>query len=583
MSSRASFLAELKRRKVFKVGAAYLVVAWLVIQVVATVAPQMQLPDWLPRAVTLILVVGFPIALVLSWLFDATAAGVVRDPVDAANAVTVAGTHTATASQKSIAVLAFADLSPAHDQEYFSDGMAEEILNALAKIKDLKVAGRTSSFYYKGRNEDLRGIGKTLGVANLLEGSVRKQGDRVRITAQLVRSDDGFHLWSETYDGDLTDVFELQDRIAHAIAEKLDLILHGDQRKQLVAVATENPEAYALYLQATSIFNRREGFRIPEAIAQLNEALRLDPKFARGHARLAALYVLATSYRSDGFDANLEASERHARLALELDPLLGEPHAVIGLICGQRRQFADQLAASERALTLDPGDANANYWNALALVCVGYSRRGNALLDHSLAIDPIFSIALLWRGLGHAYAGDMDRAEVLFQRAADVGLGHAGFGLSMVAAARGDLAEAIAQEAAASRFYMHDLPAATPEVFARALYGNSDDRALATAQIDTYLATRPEVIAGIVPMVLIRMGQPARALALAQQHRTHNDPIFLHVLWSPFGRVARSLPEFPEFVRRMGLAALWDRYGAPDMCHKNAAGDYVSHSETDRA
>lgn len=386
MSSRSSFLAELKRRKVFKVGAAYLVVAWLVIQVVATVAPQMQLPDWLPRAVTLILVVGFPIALVLSWLFDATPAGVVRDPVDAANVVPVAGTHTATVLQKSIAVLAFADLSPAHDQEYFSDGMAEEILNALAKIKDLKVAGRTSSFYYKGRNEDLRGIGKTLGVANLLEGSVRKQGDRVLITAQLVRSDDGFHLWSGTYDGDLNDVFELQDRIARAIAEKLDLILHGDQHRQLVAVATENPEAYALCLQAASIFNRREGPRVPEAIVQLNEALRLDPKFARGHARLAALYVLATSYRSDGFDANLEAGEQHARLALELDPRLAEPHLAIGLICGQRRQFADQLAANERALALDPADANANYWNAVALVCAGYSRRGNELLDQSLAI-----------------------------------------------------------------------------------------------------------------------------------------------------------------------------------------------------
>ena len=150
---------------------------------------------------------------------------------------------------------------PGVNQEYFSDGIAEEILNALVKVKDLKVAGRTSSFSFKGKNEDLRTVGKALGVAHVLEGSVRKQGDRVRITAQLIRTKDGFHLWSETYDGDLQDVFVLQERIAQAITGKLQVILQGDQKTRLVQAGTRNTEAYGLYLKASAIFNRREPCR----------------------------------------------------------------------------------------------------------------------------------------------------------------------------------------------------------------------------------------------------------------------------------------------------------------------------------
>jgi TolB-like protein len=571
-----SLIAELQRRKVFKVSLAYLVVAWLVIQVVAILAPQMHLPEWIPSTITLILLVGFPIAVVMAWFFDVTPEGVVRDPADVAvppaaplaEVAPVAASVEKSAAQKSIAVLAFADLSPTHDHEYFSDGMAEEILNALAKIKDLKVAGRTSSFYYKGRHEDLRSIGKTLGVANLLEGSVRKQGDRVRITAQLIRSDDGFHLWSETYDGDLSDVFELQDQIARAITGKLDLILHGDQHEQLVPVATVNPEAYALYLQATGIFNRRHAARFPDAIAQLKDALRLDPKFARGHARLASLYALATLYTSSGHKEMVDAADKHARLALDLDPKLAEPHVALGLVCSQQRRYIDQRVAFDRAIAIDPDDATSLYWLASMLIYTGYTAKGNAVLDRVLAIDPIMPIALFWRGLGHAYAGEMDRAERLLGQSADVGLGHVGFGLSVVAYARGQADEAIAQETAANRMYMSDFLPGSAEVLARGCYGSADARAEALRFIDDYLATEPAVIAGLVPRSMVRMGQPARALALVQDRWSNNDPIFYYVLWTPEGHVARSLPEFPQFARRTGLAALWDLYGAPDLCHQ---------------
>ena len=193
-------------------------------------------------------------------------------------------------------MLAFADLSPQHDQDYFSDGIAEEILNALAQVKDLKVAGRTSSFSFKGKNEDLRIIGATLGVAHVLEGSVRKQGDKVRITAQLIRSKDGFHLWSETYDGDLKDVFALQERIAQSITEKLAVVLSGKQAAQLVNAGTSNPEAYALYLKATATFDKRDGAHMPEAIKQLQQAVALDPGYARAYSRLATLQAILPTY-----------------------------------------------------------------------------------------------------------------------------------------------------------------------------------------------------------------------------------------------------------------------------------------------
>ncbi|WP_146908520.1 hypothetical protein [Arenimonas daejeonensis] len=167
----------------------------------------------------------------------------------------------APAARKSIAVLAFADLSPEQDQEYFSDGMAEEILNALAQVPGLKVTGRTSSFHFKGRDEDLRTIGEVLGVEHILEGSVRKQGNQVRITAQLVQASDGFHVWSQVYDGELSDVFELQERIAHAIADKLKLVLQDGPSQRLVTASTSSPEAYEKYLQATAIINRRQAPR----------------------------------------------------------------------------------------------------------------------------------------------------------------------------------------------------------------------------------------------------------------------------------------------------------------------------------
>nr|MBP8081319.1 hypothetical protein [Arenimonas sp.] len=330
-------IAELQRRNVIRMAGLYLVGAWLLVQVAGTVLPWFSVSESILRGLVVVLVIGFVPALAFAWIFEMTPDGLKRDaevsPAEsiapqtarrmdriiiaalvlalvyfgfdkfvlaprraAAPAADVsqspppkAASTVPASDRKSIAVLAFTNMSADRDNEYFSDGIAEEILNSLAKVKDLKVAGRTSSFYYKGKNQDLRAIGKALGVAHVLEGSVRKQGDKVRVTAQLIRSEDGIHLWSETYDGDLKDVFALQESIARAITDELKVVLQGKQAARLVDTGTDNAEAYALYLQATSIFNRRDGDHFPEAIAALEAATRLDPDYARAYARLASL------------------------------------------------------------------------------------------------------------------------------------------------------------------------------------------------------------------------------------------------------------------------------------------------------
>ena len=589
--------------------------SFAVLQVVEPVLHAFHLPEWSLTVVVSVLGAGFPITVVLAWVFDLTARGITRTapaagqeeeggqvlsgprlavlllslgllaaapgvvylfvwPGNARRIEPVPSEASTVDGPPSIAVLAFADLSPGKDQEYFSDGIAEEILNALARVRGLKVAGRTSSFHFKGRNEDLHAIGAALGVQNVLEGSVRKQGNRVRITAQLIKAKDGFHLWSRTYDGELTDVFELQERIARAITEELKVVLQGDPQARLVPVATRNPEAYALYLQATAIFNRRDGTRFADAVVQLDQALRLDPAFARAHSRLAALYAILPSYTARDVGVALAAAEKHARRAIELDAALAEPHAVLGLLLSHQRRWDDERVAFQRALALDPDDITANFWFATTLVAVGYGRQGAEVLERVLVLDPILPNALMWRGTQLFNQGDLDGAERLLRRANDLGLHYVGLGLSAVSDARGRREEAVEQLVPALRAFLGDFAPGSAEVLARGIFGEGESRAKAVALVDAYLATRPAIVAGIAPYALLRLGQSERALAVADGAPTANDALFFGVLWGPFGRVARTSPGFPEFARKVGFADLWERHGPADGCRRVAPRDY---------
>ena len=620
-----NFISELKRRNVIRMAGLYLVGAWLITQVAGTVLPMYEAPAWIARSVVTILAVGFIPAMIFAWIFELTPDGLKRDSeipeaqsiapqtarkmersilvlfaialaffgfdkfylapkreeaaVSAASvkvkAQTLAEIKTSV-SEKSIAVLPFVNMSADKDNEYFSDGISEEILNALTKLDDLKVAGRTSSFFFKGKNENLTTIGKTLGVAHVLEGSVRKQGEKVRITAQLIRTRDGFHLWSETYDGDLKDVFALQENIAQAITGKLQVILQGNQKTTLVKTGTTNTEAYALYLQATAIFNRREGARFADAIDMLNKAIALDPRYARAHSRLAALHTVNSNYASgSAFSEALPLIEFHSRRATELDPSLAEPFAALGNAFNQRRQFLESDKAFARALKLDPNDVTANFWLAAQLINTGYMREGTAALDRTLALDPLLPNALLWRARTYVFDGDLENAERLLRLAAEVGHVFVGIGQTRLDIARGDKVAAInSTTKGLAGYFTSGFPPEAAALFSKAIYGDAEAKKKTLALIDTYLAGKPEYIAGVVPYVLIRSGEVGRGLTLSQDKPTANDSMLLSEMFRRNSEI-KGAPEFPEFARRSGLAALWDVKGPPDHCRKNDKGDYV--------
>jgi TolB-like protein len=604
-----SLVSELHRRKVIKVGGAYLVVAWLAVQVVSIAFPAFEAPAWALRVFILLAMLGFPAALLLAWAFDATPDGLRRDvsatgskrmfaigavlaalalgwyfiapvavrevPPAAPVAAAPVAPAVAAVPRKSIAVLPFVNMSADKDNEYFSDGIAEEILNALAKVDGLKVAGRTSSFQYKGRNESLQAIGAALGVAHVLEGSVRKQGDKVRITAQLIQASDGYHLWSETYDGDLADVFELQERIARSITDELKVVLDGAQAKRLVDTGTSNTDAYSLYLQASAIFNRREGRRMPEAIALLEQATKLDPAYARAYARLASVHSISGNYRTIPGETAVANVRDAARRAIELDPQLGEPHAALGLVYGSQRRFQDEREEFERALALDPDDVTTNVWYSFALIRTGYRREGIKVLDRALQLDPLLPIALMWRSMEDLGDGHVDEADRKLRLAAENNLMFVGLGQFRVDRARGDTAAGIAHLGQALGVFDADFPDGSNEVFARACFHDEAARSESLRRIDAYLATDPKPVAGLAVFTLLCLGEHERAMEAIERGPTSNDALFMPGAFRAGeypGWIAS--PRFALMARRIGLVAHWDRYGPPDACRKQGA-EYV--------
>ena len=608
---KRGLFAELKRRNVLRAAALYAAGAWLLVQIVTQVGPVFDLPPATQRWIIIAAIIGFPFWCAFAWAYEWTPQGLKRESEVAADTSIVRSTGrkmdraiivvlaiavvmlladrfvmhrdganvtaVTAASDRSIAVLPFTDLSPQHDQEYFSDGMAEEILNALAQVRDLKVAGRTSSFQFKGKNEDLRTIGHMLGVASVLEGSVRKQGDKLRITAQLIRASNGFHLWSNSYDGDLKDVFELQERIARAITEQLQVVIADDQRTRLVPIATTSPEAHELYLQATAVFNHRDGEKMVDAIAKLAKATQLDPNFARAHSRAAALGAIVGSYTGVDVDKTLAAAEQEANLAIDLDPTLAEPHAALATIYGYRRHWVAAFVELERAAPLDPNDSNAIFWRGLALIDTGYVTEGIAAIDKSLKIDPLLPNALAWRSFWYLNAGDRESSRRLAQLANEQGLPFSDRYLGMIAHEEGRDADAVTLFAHGTRYSYGGFP--NPDEAARALaegvYGEATAKPKAVAMIDAYLAAHPKSVGPAAPWALLLLREPARALAVGQDPRTIPDTLFLSWLWSKWGADARKLPQFPEFARKLGFVELWDQRGPPDTCRRIAPGDYA--------
>ena len=340
---------------------------------------------------------------------------------------------------------------------------------------------------------------------------MRKQGDKVRITAQLIQAEDGYHLWSETYDGDLKDVFALQERIARAITGQLQVVLAGPAAQPVVKVATTNPEAYALYLQASSIFNRREGPRMGEAIAMLERALALDPGFARAEARLSTMLALAPLYLNMA-DAPARVDE-HARRASELDATLGEPYAARAQSRVRQRKYLEAWPEFERALALDPDDVTANFWHAIYLVGTGYSKAGTAGLDRVLALDPLLPNALFWRGFQYLNAGDLASARRAFSLAQDQRLAFAAAGLGHVELAEGHRDQAMSLLKTGLRALQIDLSEPDAALLARATVGEQQAREAVRALFDRAAAAPDGAVPPVFLRTLLLMGDAERVFS----------------------------------------------------------------------
>ena len=458
------WFAELRRRKVFRVAAVYLVAAWLAIQVAGTVFEPMGLPAWTLRLVIVLAAIGFPVACALAWAFDVTPRGIERTPDVPAATPAAPAEVTATplpspgASADSVAILPFADMSPARDQEYFCDGIAEEIINALCCVRGLRVASRTSSFQFKGRAADVREIGRSLGVGAVLEGSVRKAGDRVRITAQLVSAADGYHLWSESYDRELQDIFAIQSDIAQRLARSLRGALSPRETALLERGGTRNPEAYDLYLRGQKWLREYSDGAAVAAIPLFRGAIERDPQFAQAHAGLASALAVKGLWRIDMTEAEtaeaLAASER----ALALEPYIPEAHVARACLLSMQGRNAEASRGFEEAIRLNPsahltyymygrhcfgaGDmekAVELYRDAIRLEPDDYqtqamlegplhslgrteeareaNRQAGLKIDRRLQIRPDDVRALLLGAVQAAHEGNADRARVLGERA----------------------------------------------------------------------------------------------------------------------------------------------------------------------
>ncbi|MEP6975859.1 MAG: hypothetical protein ABI787_12600 [Spartobacteria bacterium] len=442
-----NFFAELKRRNVYKVAVGYGVVAWLIMQVADTIVPALHLPDSLTTAVVVICLLGFPIALVIAWAFELTPDGIVRTAeadatvpprqgkrtwvvvVLAAGALSVAlffvGRYTArpdvsdAAMAKSIAVLPFANLSRDPDNAFFADGIQDEILTRLAKISELKVISRTSTQRYKSSPENLPEIAKQLGVAHILEGSVQKTGEKVRVTVQLIRAGTDSHLWAESYDRNLTDILAVESEVAAKIAESLQARLSGTEQRAVAARPTENAEAYEAFLRGLAIWNQLESSPVENQlmVVYLDRAVQLDPQFAVAWAYLS----VAHTFNYAEFDASahhLAEAKRALDAARRLAPESGETQFALGFYYYRGlRDFDAALVALAKARSQSANRVAAIEFSAYVKRRQGKWEEALVLHAESLEIDPRNPILLSEAALSYRALRRFREAEALVDQA----------------------------------------------------------------------------------------------------------------------------------------------------------------------
>src|SRR5437868_7930564 len=584
-----SFFAELKRRNVYKVAIAYVVVAWLLIQAASIFFPAFDAPSWVMKVFIIVIVFGFPVALIFSWAFEITPEGIKLESeieqsksitrrtgrkivaVTIALAVVAAGLFvyqlvrsksdtlssptTAMIANKSIAVLPFDNLSRDPDNAYFCEGVQDEILTRLAKVADLKVISRTSTQHFKSTPDNLPQIAKQLGVTNILEGSVKKASDQVRVNVQLINALTDAHLWGDTYDRKLTDIFAVESEIAKTIAEMLQARLTGSEKTLITKTPTVNPEAYELYLKGRFFWNKRTGADLLKSIDYFKQAVEKDQKYALAYAGLADAYVLLPPYGAASPSESFPQAEAAARKALELDDTLAEAHASLGqVLLFYDLDFAGSTMEFERALSLDPNYATAHHWygGGGPLLALGQFDRAIKEGKRAVELDPLSLINNADLGWLYFNARRYNEAEAQARKTLEMDshfyLAH--YYLGEVLQLKGQLTAAIAEYKKAAE--LDDDPFVLGLLAqAYAKLGQRDEALKMLGQLQE-LATRRYVTSYSFALVHIALGEKDKAIDwLERAYRDRAGPDIALIKVDPFLDPLRGHPRFEALVQKI--------------------------------
>ena len=576
-----NFFAELKRRNVYKVAVAYAVVGWLIAQIATQIFPFLEIPNWVVRLIIVLIAIGFPIALVMAWAFEITPQGIERTEVadtmpavpgqkkhawiyvviiGAAISVALfflgrytAGSGTprqseaAAVSAKSIAVLPFDNLSRDPDNAFFAEGVQDEILTRLAKVADLKVIARSSTQRFKSAPDDLRQVANQLGVMNILEGSVQKANDQVRVNVQLINAMTNAHLWAEIYDRKLTDIFVVESDIAKTIADTLQAKLTGSE-KQLIAVQpTTDTAAYEFYHKGRSLWEKRTGDNIPKAIAFYEQAIARDPNYALAYAGLSSAYILSPFYAgADRHEVYSKAKEA-ALKALSLDPNLAEAHTALGkvLFMGEVN-LAGAMREYQRAIELKPNDATAHHWLGNdTLAALGRFEEAIAQGRRATDLDPLSPIINADFGTTFYYARRYDESEAQLRKTLEIDptFFYAHYNLGIALQAKGDLSGAIAEYEKA-RQLGDNTTVSTLCAAAKAQAGDKDAARRMLSELDE-ISRHREVVGYLRALLYLSLNNKDEALRWLEQGYAERDGS--NICWINVDPLLDSLHGDPRF------------------------------------
>jgi TolB-like protein len=571
---------ELKRRNVYKVGVAYAVVAWLLMQIASQIFPFFEIPNWVVRLVVLILIIGFPVALIIAWAFEVTPEGIKRtEAADAAgqrsrgsawiyvvlvgaalsaslffigryagqNAAPRQSEAATVVPGKSIAVLPLINESGDSKDEYFSDGLSEELIAALAQISGLKVIGRSSSFRFKDRTEEPKTIGEKLGVSTLLEGTVRKQGDRVRIVAELINAADGIEVWNRTFDRELKDIFTVQQEIARAVAESLRVTLLGSEEKS-AQMATNSVEAHNAYLQGHFYSVRRNAEDYRKAIDYFDQAIQLDPNYALAYAERSEVWTVIgdlTGQRSTAFPKARSDAEK----AVAIAPSLAEAHAALGWVRAFTEwKFAEGLRELQRAKELSPANPTANDLLARVIVYTGRMEEAERQARQAVELDPLSAATQFTLGRVLFYAGKLDEANAAGRKLAELqpSASSSHRWQVLVAVQRGD------GETALREAQLEPDDSIRPFELALAQYVRGDRTAADAALADLIANSRDSLAYQVAQVYAVRQ-EADRAFEWLQIAFDNHDGGMPSLLVDPVLRGLRDDPRYKNLVAKVGL------------------------------